>query len=65
MKQSDLTIKAATTKRARKTKVMLEHELNEIYRLLVEGVSPQEIKVTGNISDRNFKVHAKIKRLGI
>ena len=38
----------------RKTKVMLEHELNEIYRLLVDGVSPQEIKRTRNISDRNY-----------
>jgi hypothetical protein len=30
--------------RPRKTKVMLEHELNEIYRLLVDGVSPQKSK---------------------
>jgi hypothetical protein len=40
--------------RTRKTKVMLEHELNEIYRLLVDGVSPQEIKRPRNISDRNY-----------
>jgi hypothetical protein len=33
---------------------MLEHELNEIYRLLVDGVSPQKIKRTRNISDRNY-----------
>src|SRR5713101_718123 len=40
--------------RPRKTKVMLEHELNEIYRLLLDGVSQQEIKTSRNISDRNF-----------
>jgi hypothetical protein len=28
----------------RKTKVMLEHELNEKYRLLLDGTSAQEIK---------------------
>jgi chaperonin GroEL (HSP60 family) len=33
---------------------MLEHELNEIYRLLLDGVSPQEIKRSRNISDRNY-----------
>jgi membrane-associated HD superfamily phosphohydrolase len=40
--------------RPRKTKAMLEHELNEIYRLLLDGVSPQEIKSSRNISDRNY-----------
>jgi DNA-binding CsgD family transcriptional regulator len=53
-KQSDPAIETPITRRTRKTKVMLEHELNEIYRLLVEGVSPQEIKATRSISDRNF-----------
>jgi hypothetical protein len=33
---------------------MLEHELNEIYRLLLEGTSQQEIKSSRNISDRNY-----------
>ncbi len=28
----------------RKTKVMLEHELNEIYRILLDGNRAQEIK---------------------
>ena len=37
-----------------KTKAMLEHELNEIYHLLLEGFSPQEIKTSRNISDRNY-----------
>jgi DNA invertase Pin-like site-specific DNA recombinase len=40
--------------RPRKTKVMLEHELNEIYRLLLDGTSAQEIKRSRNISDRNY-----------
>jgi DNA invertase Pin-like site-specific DNA recombinase len=40
--------------RPRKTKAMLEHELNEIYRLLLDGVSPQEIKSSRNISDRYY-----------
>jgi hypothetical protein len=40
--------------RPRKTKVMLEHELNEIYRLLLDGVSHQQIKTSRNISDRNY-----------
>src|SRR2546428_7822468 len=40
--------------RPRKTKAMLDHELNEIYRLLLDGESPQEIKRSRNISDRNF-----------
>jgi len=30
--------------RPRKTKVKLEHELNEVYRLLLDGTSAQEIK---------------------
>jgi hypothetical protein len=33
---------------------MLEHELNEIYRLLLEGISQQEIKSSRTISDRNY-----------
>jgi hypothetical protein len=40
--------------RSRKTKAMLEHELNEIYRLLLEGITPQDIKSSRNISDRNY-----------
>jgi hypothetical protein len=40
--------------RPRKTKAMLEQELNEIYHLLLDGVSPQEIKTSRNISDRNY-----------
>jgi hypothetical protein len=32
------------TPRPRKTKAMLEHELNEIYHLLDDGIAPQEIK---------------------
>ncbi|MDQ6862324.1 MAG: hypothetical protein M3044_00725 [Thermoproteota archaeon] len=40
--------------RSRKTKAMLEHELNEIYRLLLDGVSPEDIKRSRNISDRNY-----------
>ena len=40
--------------RSRKTKAMLEHELNEIYRLLLNGTRPQEIKSSRNISDRNY-----------
>jgi hypothetical protein len=39
---------------SRKTKAMLEHEINEIYRLLLDGVSPQEIKTSRDISDRNY-----------
>ena len=34
----------ASPYRLRKTKVMLEYELNEIYRLLLDGTSAQEIK---------------------
>ena len=30
--------------RSRKTKVMLEQELNEIYHLLLEGITAEEIK---------------------
>ncbi len=40
--------------RPRKTKAMLEHELNEIYRLLLDGIVPEEIKRGRNISDRNY-----------
>jgi len=40
--------------RSRKTKAMLEHELNEIYRLLLDGITPEEIKTSRNISDRNY-----------
>jgi hypothetical protein len=43
-----------STSRSRKTKAMLEHEINEIYRLLLEGISQQEIKRSCNISNRNF-----------
>jgi hypothetical protein len=43
--------------RSRKTKAMLEHEINEIYRLLLDGVSPQEIKRSRNISDRNYTMY--------
>ena len=51
--------------RPRKTRAMLEHELNEIYHLLLEGFSPQEIKRSRNISDRNYtkymdKLHKRI-----
>jgi hypothetical protein len=41
LRQSDPAIETPIKgRRTRKTKVMLEHELNEICRLLVEGVSP-------------------------
>jgi hypothetical protein len=40
--------------RPRKTKAMLEQELNEIYQLLLEGITPEEIKRSRNISDRNY-----------
>lgn len=41
--------------RPRKTKVMLEHGLNEIYRLLLDGTSAQEIKgVMGEFVNRNI-----------
>jgi hypothetical protein len=40
--------------RSRKTKVMLERELNEIYHLLLDGITPGEIKKSRNISDRNY-----------
>jgi len=40
--------------RPRKTKAMLEHELNEIYHLLLDGVNSQEIKRSRKISDRNY-----------
>ena len=41
--------------RPRKTKVMLEHELNGIYRLLLDGTSAQEIKgVMGEFVNRNI-----------
>ena len=40
--------------RSRKTKAMLEHELNEIYRLLLDGMTSEEIKGSLNISDRNY-----------
>lgn len=40
--------------RSRKTKAMLEHELNEIYRLLLDGITAEEIKRSRNISDRNY-----------
>ncbi len=33
---------------------MLEHELNEIYRLLLDGMTSEEIKGSRNISDRNY-----------
>jgi len=33
---------------------MLEHELNEIYRLLLDGMTSEEIKGSLNISDRNY-----------
>ena len=33
---------------------MLEQELNEIYRLLLGGVTSEEIKRSRNISDRNY-----------
>lgn len=33
---------------------MLEHELNEIYRLFLDGVTSEEIKSSRNISDRNY-----------
>ncbi|MDQ6862961.1 MAG: hypothetical protein M3044_03980 [Thermoproteota archaeon] len=39
---------------SRKTKAMLEHELNEIYRLSLDGITPEEIKRSRNISDRNY-----------
>jgi hypothetical protein len=45
--------------RSRKTKAMLEHEINEIYRLLLEGISQQEIKSSRNISDRNYTKYMK------
>jgi hypothetical protein len=40
--------------RSRKTKAMLEQELNEIYRLLLDGITSEEIKRSRNISDRNY-----------
>jgi len=33
---------------------MLEHVLNEIYRLLLDGTGAQEIKGSRSISDRNY-----------
>jgi hypothetical protein len=55
MKRTDPAIETPIKgRRRRKTKVMFEQELIEIYRLLLDGVSQEEIKATRNISDRNF-----------
>jgi hypothetical protein len=52
--------------RPRKTKVMLEHELNEIYRSLLDGTSAQEIKgVMGEFVNRNITTIFSIVFVGI
>jgi hypothetical protein len=33
---------------------MVEYTITQIYRLLVEGYNPEEIKAMLNIGDRNF-----------
>jgi DNA-binding CsgD family transcriptional regulator len=51
-----------TSKRNRSTKTLLEHNLNEVYRLMIAGMTNRDIKHQLKLNDRTFRRYVKTIR---
>ena len=48
-----------TSKRNRPTKALLEHNLNEVYRLMIAGMTSRDIMQQLKLNDRTFRRYVK------
>jgi DNA-binding NarL/FixJ family response regulator len=51
-----------TSKRNRPTKALLEHNLNEVYRLMITGTTNRDIMQQLKLNDRTFRRYVKTIR---